>query len=394
MVNHSDMIRAFTHGRIFTPEIEIPDGTLLTRGSKIMAVGKASDIEVPAEAEVVDCTGRIVAPGFIDIHLHGGDGHDFLSGEGLAGAARFHASRGTTAMVPTLCPDTLPRLRDQLARLGRGYGAHEGPLPGILGLYLEGPFLNTAKRGAFDPSLICLPQPGVVRALFEASSGALRMMALAPELPGALETVREIKAMGMIPCLGHTDATYEETHAAFSNGVRHATHLFNAMKGFHHREPGAAMAALLHPEVSVEVILDDHHLHQATVDLLYRLKGAARMILISDAVPLAGRSEGSAMLGGQRVEVRDGKAVNGEGNLAGSLLTLADAVKRAVQWAHLPLKQTLRMATLNPARLLGLPDRKGRLAQGADADLVIMDQDLDVQGVYISGSQVPAPEIR
>lgn len=384
-----DALLAFTRGRIFTPEMEIVEGTLVTSGSEIRSIGKSSETEVPSGAEVVDCSGKILAPGFVDLHLHGGGGNDFSNQEGLVATARFHASCGTTSMVPTLGPDRIPGLKHQLSLLGQGYPkASEGPLPEILGLYLEGPFLSPGQGGAFDVDVLALPQEGLIDELAEASNRTLRMMALAPELPGGTELVREVRDKGIIPCLGHTNASYDQALLAISEGVRHTTHLFNAMSGFHHREPGAAMAALLHPDVSVEVIVDGHHLHPATVQMVYRIKGAERMILVSDAVPLSGSKGGSFRFGGQEVEIRDGAAVNQEGHLAGSLLTLAEAVRMAVEWAGIPLMQALRMATLNPACLVQVENRKGRLFEGGDADLVVLSESLEIEAVYIGGRHV------
>ncbi|PIP36899.1 MAG: N-acetylglucosamine-6-phosphate deacetylase [Desulfobacterales bacterium CG23_combo_of_CG06-09_8_20_14_all_52_9] len=313
----------------------------------------------------------------------------------MAGAARFHASQGTTAMLPTLCPEDLSQLKNKLALLGRGYPQNnddETPLPEILGLHLEGPFLNAKRRGAFDAGSLLLPGPGLVRELFEASEGTLRLMTLAPELDGGMALIREARECGIIPCLGHSDATYEQAVTAFHSGIRHATHLFNAMREFHHREPGCVLAALLDPEVSVEVVADGHHLHEAAVQMAYRLKGEDLMILITDAIPLSGRQSGSCTLGGQKVEILGKKALNQEGNLAGSLLTMADALRMAVHWAKIPLRDAVRMVTLNPARLLGLSDIRGRLFAGGEADLVILNGSLQVDAVYIGGSKAPGSE--
>lgn len=389
MEEDKNILRAFIHGKILTPESEIEDGSLLTRGPFILAVGRSTEVPVPEGACVVDCTDKIVVPGFIDLHVHGGGGFDFRDEEALAGAARYHASHGTTSLLPTLCPDTLPRLEKQLSLLGKRYpSTGKGPLPEILGLHLEGPFLNPRRRGVFDPGFFAAPQPGMVRSLFEASGGTLRLMTLAPEIPGGMEAVEEITEAGIIASLGHSDATYEQSLRAFSLGVRHTAHLWNAMRGFHHREPGCAMAALLHPGISVEVIVDGHHLHEMTLQLIRRLKGAERMVLVSDAVPLSGLDQGSVLLGGRRVTVREGRAVDEEGNLAGSLLTMGGALKKAVQWARIPLKYAVRMATLNPARLLGVSQHKGRFFTGGDADLVILSEFIEVEAVYIGGTRV------
>ncbi len=379
-------LRVFRHGTICTAEREIIDGALVTRGPRIETVGKASDVAVPADAEVIDCRGMILIPGLVDLHLHGGGGFDFAAPGELDGAARFHGMHGTTSLVPTLGPDTVPVLTDKLAALAASCrGGHADPRPEILGLNLEGPFLNPTRGGAFEAAALVAPDASLIAPLCDAAEGTLRLMTLAPELPGAHACIVALLAQGIVPALGHSDARYEEAKAAFGAGVRHVTHLFNAMRGVHHREPGCAAAALLHRAVSVEVIADGHHLHDATLEMIYRLKGVEGMILVSDAVPLAGSPHGSFIMGGERVHVQAGKATNESGRLAGSLLTLAAALRRAVQRAAIPFAAAVRMATLNPARLLGVSQRKGVLRAGADADVVIMNTSLDLQAVYIGG---------
>ncbi len=385
-------LRVFRHGRLYTPEREIADGILVIRGSRIERVGEASDNAVPPGADVSDCRGMHVIPGLVDVHLHGGGGFDVAAPGGVDGAARFHGARGTTAILPTLGPDTVPALGRKLAVLAAGFGeSGPDPRPEILGLNLEGPFLNAKRGGAFQAVALASPDPALIDGLCDAAGGTLRLMTIAPELPGAQACIRALLARGVVPALGHSDASFEEADAAFTAGLRHVTHLFNAMRGIHHREPGCAVAALLHRDVTVEVIVDGQHLHDAMVEMVYRLKGAEAMILVSDAVPPAGARQGAFVLGGQRVRVEDGQAVNESGRLAGSLLTLADALRRVVQCGAIPFPEALRMATLNPARLLGVSERKGVLRAGADADLVILNASLELQAVYIGGRPVSGP---
>jgi N-acetylglucosamine-6-phosphate deacetylase len=349
---------------------------------------------VPAGAEVIDCRGMILIPGLIDLHLHGGGGFDVAVPGGLDGAARFHGAHGTTSMVPTLGPDTVPVLKEKLAALAAGYrGLDPDPRPEILGLHLEGPFLNAKRGGAFEAGALIGPDPALIPPLSEAAGGTLRLMTLAPELPGGQACIAALLARGILPALGHSDAGYGEAQAAFSAGVRHVTHIFNAMRGIHHREPGCAAAALLHREVTVEVVADGHHLHDATVEMIYRLKGAEQMILVSDAVPLAGAPRSSFVMGGERVTVRDGKTTNESGRLAGSLLTLAAALRRVVQHGAIPFAEALRMVTINPARLLGVSERKGVLRAGADADVLIVNPSLDLHAVYIGGRAASDPAV-
>jgi len=285
---NADTILALTHGRILTPSREIPDGTLLVQKGRIAALGEASDLTVPSSSVEIDCGGKILVPGFIDLHLHGGGGFDFCESDGLTGAARYHALHGTTSLLPTIGPVERSELEEILARLAAGYPRdREGALPRLLGLNVEGPFLNPEKAGALGIDALSRPEPGDVKAFQDAGAGKIRLMTIAPEINGGMRGVREILDAGIVPALGHSEATFEEAVEAFSAGLRHVTHLFNAMRGFHHRRPGCAVAALVDPRVTVEVIADGHHLHDGTLKMIYRLKGAEGMALISDAVPSA-----------------------------------------------------------------------------------------------------------
>ncbi len=384
-----DTMFALTHGRILTPSQEIPDGTVLVRKGRIAALGKASDLSVPSASVEIDCRGKIVVPGFIDLHVHGGGGFDFCDAEGWTGAARYHALHGTTSILPTICPVGRAQIEATLVRLAAGYPRScEGPLPNLLGLNLEGPFLNPNQAGALGPDALALPGPGDVRFFQDATGGRIRLMTIAPEIDGGMMGVREMLDAGIVPALGHSEASFEEAQSAFSAGLRHVTHLFNAMRGFHHRSPGCAVAALVDPRITVEVIADGHHLHDGTLRMICRLKGAEGMVLVSDAVPLSGREEGPFHMGGQSVIVRQGSAVNEAGNLSGSLITLSDALRHLVRKAGVPLCEVLPMMTLTPARILGISDVKGRIEPGGNADLVVLSESLDVEKVWIGGVEV------
>lgn len=379
-------LSAFTEVTLVTPEREIADGVLVVEGDVIRATGPRSEIEIPRGCREERLPGRIIVPGFIDLHLHGGGGKDFSERDHIEEAVRYHARRGTTAMLLTVEPAAAADLKERLALLGRCCRPSiAGLLPEVLGVHLEGPFLNRKCCGALDSRHLLDPDPALFGELVDASADTVRMMTLAPELPGGDELVKMAGDAGVVLALGHSDATFEEAREAFASGVTHVTHLFNAMRKVHHRDPGCALAALLDPQVTVELIVDGYHLHYGMIEMAHRLKGAAGIILVSDAVPLAGAGNGFFSMGGQRVQVREGRAVNERGDLAGSLLTMAEAVKRSVGTGQISLKDAVAMATLNPAQRLGLADRKGRLAAGTDADFVVLDDSLDVDRVYIGG---------
>ncbi|NOY53991.1 MAG: N-acetylglucosamine-6-phosphate deacetylase [Deltaproteobacteria bacterium] len=388
-IEKAEKTLVLTHGKILTPLDVIPDGALLVEKGKIAALGEAANLPVPPGATRIDCTGKIMVPGFVDLHVHGGGGFDFNDAGGWTGAARYHALHGTTSLLPTVRPLPLPELEETLACLASGYpGTGDGPLPYLPGFNLEGPYLNPQRAGALGKDGLAKPRPGAVRALQEAASGRIRLMTIAPEIQGGMKAVSEILDAGILPVLGHSGASFEEAQAAFDAGVRHVTHLFNAMTGFHHRNPGCAVAALLDPGVTVEVIADGRHLHEATLRMIHRLKGAGGMIGVSDAVPLSGKGEGSFRMGGEEVTIRQGAAVNASGNLAGSRITLADAFRHLVEKIGIPLAEALSMMTLAPARLLGLSEGKGELLPGGDADVVVLSGTLEVERVLIGGVEV------
>ncbi|MDX1763565.1 MAG: N-acetylglucosamine-6-phosphate deacetylase [bacterium] len=377
-------LSAFTEVRLVAPEREIADGVLVVEDDVIRAVGPRSEIEIPRGCREERLPGKIIVPGFIDLHLHGGGGRDFSGKDQIEEAVEYHARHGTTSMLLTVEPAAALDLKKRLALVGRCCGpSAPGLLPEVLGVHLEGPFLNRKWCGALDSRHVADPDPVLFSELIDASTNTVRIMTLAPELPGGGDMIRMAGDAGIVAALGHSDATFEQAQEAFAAGVTHVTHLFNAMRGVHHRDPGCGVAALLAPRVTAEVIVDGCHLHSAMVQLAHRLKGAAAMILVSDAVPLAGAGSGSFSMGGQRVQVREGRAENESGSLAGSLLTMGEAVKRSVVYGRIPLREAVEMAALNPARRLGVTDRKGRLTAGADADFVVLNDALDVERVYI-----------
>lgn len=364
------------NARVVTPEGVLEPGWLRVENGEIAAVGPG------AAPDAGDLGGAWVLPGFVDMHVHGGGGAAYTSGDPdeARTAAAFHRSHGTTTTLASLVSAGV----DELERAVRGLAplVAEGVLAGV---HLEGPYLSPQHRGAHDPALLRTPDPGELDRLLAA--GPVRMVTLAPELPGGLELVRRTVAAGAVAAVGHTDATYEQARAAFDAGARVATHLYNAMRELRHRDPGPVAAALADERVTIELINDGVHLHDAMAALAFRTAGPGRTAFVTDAIVAAGMPDGPYRLGSLNVEVRDGKArLAGGGSIAGSTLTMDVALRRAVQVLGLPIADAARAAATTPAGVLGL--RTGALAPGLAADLVVLDDDLELVAVMVRGSWV------
>ncbi|MGH7408561.1 MAG: N-acetylglucosamine-6-phosphate deacetylase [Candidatus Methylomirabilales bacterium] len=382
-----------TDAHIFTPRGEIPRGYVVLAGDRIAAVGRGAPRRKSGRVRSLE--GRLLLPGFVDLQVNGGGGFDFADPDPAhrRAAATFHLRHGTTTLLPTLITDTLPRLRSALGAIAADLTAAGRDLPRTPGIHLEGPFLNPRRAGAHPREAIHPARLEAFEGLWAAAGGAVRLLTLAPEMPGALEVIAAATARGCLVAMGHTDATAEEATAGITAGIRHATHLFNAMAPLHHREPGAAGVALADRRVSVGLIPDGVHVHPTALALALRLKGPAAAALTTDAISLAGCAEAQDAgrvftLGAQRVTLREGRAVTAEGTLAGSLLTMDGALRRVVEYGAASLRDAARMASETPARILGLADR-GRIVPGALADLVILEEDLTLHQVLLGGRPVP-----
>ncbi|MBI3990049.1 MAG: N-acetylglucosamine-6-phosphate deacetylase [candidate division NC10 bacterium] len=389
----------FVHARLLTPDQEIEGGYLIVQEGQIVEVGPSSNLKADdfKGAEVYDLQGKILAPGFIDLQVNGGGGRDLLEGsEGAVEAvARFHLRHGTTSFLPTLItspPSELFAAIQAIRGFLRKRDPEEEPVSEILSIHLEGPYISEEKRGVHPSEWIRPPSLPELREYWAASGGLLKLVTLAPEQPGGLELIQGVKEFGAIPAIGHTDATYEEAVDGIRAGALLATHVFNAMRGFHHREPGT-VGAILDAPIVTSFVADGLHVHEAALRLLYRVKGTDHLIVITDAVSIAGVDEQQAAereyrLGGQRIIIKEGKAVNLQGTLAAPILTMEEAVKNVARFMGCPFREAIQMATVNPARLLGIEDRKGRLVPGRDADLVIFDEALNLEGVWSKGREV------
>ncbi|MBV9095296.1 MAG: N-acetylglucosamine-6-phosphate deacetylase [Streptosporangiaceae bacterium] len=374
-------------GRVVTPGGVLSPGWIKVSGDRIDAVGPGDGTGQQAPgAAVVDLRGHWVLPGFVDLHAHGGGGTSFTEGtnDEARRAADFHRGHGSTTMLASLVTAPLAELQARAAMLA-GLAA-DGIIAGI---HLEGPFLSPARRGAQDTRHMLAPDAGVFDRLHAAASGHLRVITLAPELPGAARVIEAAARAGVTVAVGHTDATAETASAAVDAGARHATHLFNGMRPLHHRQPGAAGALLDRDEVTCEVIADGVHLHNTVIRLAARAAGPGRLVLVTDAMAAAGMPDGSYRLGSMRVTVAGGvarlTAGPGEGGpIAGSTATMASVVRHAAA-AGLPVCDVAAAASTTPASLLGIADRTGALRPGLAADLVACDEEFRLRAVMARG---------
>jgi len=383
------------NARIITPHRLIDNGSILVEGGKIVHFGQG---RLPvSECIAVDAKGHYVSPGFIDIHTHGGGGYDFMDGtvEAYLGAAREHACHGTTAMVPTTLTSSLENLKETFevykhAKAVNDMGA------AFLGLHLEGPYFSMEQRGAQDPKYIRNPKKEEYEKILSWSDDVIRWSA-APELEGALEFGRFLTERGILPSIGHSNAIYEEVIQAFEHGYTHVTHLYSAMSGVRrinaYRYAGVIESAFLIDEMTVEIIADGVHLPASLLKLIYKIKGPQNIALITDSMRAAGMPEGEYILGstkeGQRVIVEDGVAkLPDRTAFAGSVATADRLVRTMVQLAQVPLVEAVRMMTTTPARIMKVDDRKGAIAAGKDADLVIFDDDINVRLTMVGGKIV------
>lgn len=380
------------NGRVLTPYRLIPGGTVVVSGGKIAGIHDGN-IEVPG-AVAIDAKGQIISPGFIDIHVHGGGGYDFMDGTESAflAIAALHAGYGTTAMVPT----TLTSEKEDLLRTLDSYeSADKKNTAGaqFLGMHLEGPYFAMNQRGAQDPRYIRAPDPDEYREIIAYSRNIKRWSA-APELAGALEFGRYLRSHGILPAVAHTDAIYEEVLAAFENGYTLATHLYSGMSGVTRRKAfryaGVIESAFILDEMNVEVIADGVHLPAPLLKLIYKIKGAGHIALITDAMRAAGMPPGESVLGslknGLKVIVEDGVAkLPDRTSFAGSVATADRLVRTMTQMADIPLPEAVQMAAKTPAVIMGVADRKGSLAPGKDADIIIFDDDIRIQMTMVQG---------
>jgi N-acetylglucosamine-6-phosphate deacetylase len=400
-----------TGARVVLPTGVVEDGRVTVEGRHIVEAGAAgtatggtatggtatggAQVNNGSEgAPALDLTGHWIVPGFVDMHVHGGGGASFSAGtaEEALTVAHTHRRHGTTTLLASTVTGDLDDLARQAAALSEL--VEQGELAGV---HFEGPFISPHRCGAHQPALLRHPDPADVRKLVDAARGTAKMLTLAPELPGGLDSVRLLADSGVVAAVGHTDAAYDAAVEAVEAGATVATHLFNAMPPLLHREPGPVAALLEDERITVELINDGTHLHPATLRLAFRRAGAGRVAFITDAMGAAGMSDGVYPLGPMEVEVADGVArISGgptAGSIAGSTLTLDRAFARAVTLDGLSVPEAVQALSATPAKVLGLDTRVGSLEAGKDADLVVLGEDFAVVGVMRRGEWVIDPEV-
>jgi len=376
-------------GRALTPATEISDAGIVIRENTIAAIGPRSGMTLPAGAQEIHATDKTAVPGFIDVHIHGAGGHDVMEGTdaALRSITRKVSEYGTTSLVAT----TVTASTDQTLRAVEGIAGYiaqqhetEQPRAEVLGIHFEGPFISKERRGVHPSQWIQLPSAEMLARFLKAAAGNARILTIAPEVLGAAPCIDTAREAGLVVSMGHTDATYEQARAAMARGARSATHVYNAMRPFTHRDPGVIGAVLTSPDVNAELIADGVHVEEAAMKLLLLAKGAAHVTLVSDGLSATGMPDGKYTLGGFEVTVSGGICRNVEGTLAGSTLTLDRALRNIVALG-IPLPDAVRMLTLNPASLLGIEFKKGSLRVGADADILLLDDSLHLAGVWARG---------
>jgi N-acetylglucosamine-6-phosphate deacetylase len=388
--------------RLYTPQEEIQNPLLFIEDGLISAVSSRAQQEVPRNAKVIDLTNddltndlgdATMAPGFIDIHMHGGAGLDVMRAAPaeLPHLNKFLATHGVTGYFPTTVAApldqtcaALERLADAIETAQHSSVSNDGAVQARpLGIHLEGPFLSHKRRGVHPPEYLVEPTPQIFERLWQAARGNVRMMTIAPELPGAIEVIAEAVRRHVLVSIGHSDAVLESARAGVQAGARHATHTFNAMRPLDHRDPGILGEVLTDSRLSADIIADGIHVAPEVVQLFLQAKGSERAVLITDATAAAGMPDGTYQLGPIQVEVKEGRCMM-DGKLAGSVLTMDRAVRNVTEFAGWSLQDAVRAATLNPARAASL-GQHGQLAPGAEANLVVLGPGGDVRKTIIRG---------
>lgn len=376
--------------KVITPDTVIPEGVVLVEGRKILEVGSRFEVTFDErEFHALHFERQILVPGFIDVHIHGSGGRDVMEGtrEAVEVVSKFLASHGTTAYLATTVTASPIKTIQALESLGKLIQEETGGAR-ILGVHLEGPFINEKKRGVHPPEHIRNPSVRIFDELVKMSGNQIKLVTLAPEIPSGLQFVEHIRSKGIVVSLGHSNATYEEARQAIQAGATNATHTFNAMREFSHREPGILGAVLTDSRVWTELIADGVHVDPIAVEMLLRCKGTRRVLLITDAISAAGMPDGDYHLASLAVKVSQGVCRSLEGSLAGSTLSQDRALQNMIRWTGMPLEQVICMLTRNPAESIGVSESKGSVQPGQDADLVLLEDDLSVQATLCEGSLV------
>jgi len=377
------MFTAYVHGHILTPDGIFPGRALLCEKERIGALVAADS--VPANAKLVDLNGGTLVPGFIDVQVNGGGGvlfNDTPTVDGLAAIARAHARFGTTALMPTLISTDLSGIAKAIAAVD---AAIASGVPGIVGIHIEGPYLSPKRRGIHNPTEFPKLDAAAIKILSSLQHGKT-MVTLAPDVTTP-DDVRALVEAGVIVCIGHSDATYDQAKAALKAGARGFTHLFNAMSPLNHRAPGVVGAALDDRESWCGIIGDGHHIHPAALRIAYACRGADKLMLVTDAMPPVG-GEPTFVLQGRTIHTENGCCYGPDGTLAGGAIGMATIVKNAVEFLGIDVPSASKLASANAAAFLGLEREIGVIAPGARADFVLLDEHLNAVRTFVAGTPV------
>lgn len=366
-----------------------PDGeksvSILVEDGVIKEIG---GIDAAGVKNVVDAGGRIAAPGFIDVHIQGAGGADVLDGtaEGLQAISQTCARFGTTSFLATTV--FRPKGNNEHISLAAQYAGRDLGGANLLGIHLEGPFIAPAKKGMIQPDCVCAASAEVLDEILDLTAGTLNMMTVAPELPGSLEIIRSLVDSNIVASFAHSEADYEQALAGFEAGISHVTHLFNAMGTLHHRSPGPLVAIFESEQVSAQLIADGVHIQPPVLRLAYQILGPQRIVLITDGMQAMGQPEGQYVYNGVEYESKDGTARYKDGTLIGTASGLSELVRKFIRFTGCGIDVAIRAVTANPAKLLGIDNRKGSVAIGKDADLVLMERDCSVHTTIVGGKIV------
>jgi N-acetylglucosamine-6-phosphate deacetylase len=372
--------------RLHTPSAGEGHAWVCIEAGTIKAIGNGS--AAPICDRVINAEGRLLIPGLIDVHIHGAGGGDMVDGtvESIPAIASMLARSGVTSFLGT----TFYRHEGNNEHLTLAREAVNKALGGaiLLGVHLEGPFINPVKKGGLNPTGIHPSSDVMLERVFAATGDSLRILTIAPEMPGNLDIIREVTRRGVVASFGHSNASYEQTHAGFDAGIRHVTHIFNAMLPLHHRLPGPLAAIVERKGITAEIIGDGYHLHPAIVHFIHTMLGDERCVCISDGMAATGLPEGSYIYNGREYESRGGAARYVDGTLIGSTMSLLKIAFQFQSFTGCSLEAAINSVTLNPARVLGLGNRKGIIKIGADADLVLIDADNEPFSTIVNGTEV------
>ncbi len=377
-------------GAVVFPDGVLKGGVVVVEKTAITELGHPEDFTPLESDRVIDCGDSFICPGFIDLHNQGGSGFSVMDGseESIFGMCRAHVAHGTTGLLLTPVIE-----RDSYRSLLPNLSEHTGKNTGgaaILGIHAEGPFTNPSKSGFMPESGIIEPDNALLDDILECGGGKIVEMTIAPELPGALEMINTLARNNIVASLGHSDASLSEVLNAIDYGASHVTHFFNAMSPIHHREPGLAGTALYSTDLTVEIIMDGFHIHPWIAGLIVQNKGSALTCLVTDAMPVTGLEDGEYNMLGKRVILRDGHIISADdlSTLAGSVLTMDAAVGNMMNMLGISIVDAVTMAATTPAAVIGLENRKGRIAAGFDADLVVLGRTYETEMTIVMGDIV------